>query len=54
VKPGPAGGSAPWADLAATTYSPLAPGPAWRSFVWLDPQGKLQRAPAEPEDGRTR
>ena len=47
VASGGASQAAPWADRAATTYSPLVPGPAWKSFAWLDAEGKLQKAPAE-------
>lgn len=50
VSPGPAGGSAPWADASATTYSPLAAGAGWRGFAWLDAEGKLQRAPVRLND----
>ncbi|MES2694127.1 MAG: hypothetical protein V4773_11690 [Verrucomicrobiota bacterium] len=44
---GPGGGGAPWADPASTTYSPLVPGSAWKSFAWLDANGKLQRVPGD-------
>ena len=47
VAVGPVGQSAPWASPESTTYSPLAPGPAWKSFTWVDGSGKRQRAPAE-------
>lgn len=39
-------GPTPWNNPEATTYSPLVPGSDWRSFAWLDAQGKVQRAPA--------
>lgn len=39
-------GPMPWSKPEATTYSPLVPGSGWRSFVWLDAHGKIQRAPA--------
>jgi hypothetical protein len=48
VAPGPRGPTAPWRDPESGTYSPLAPGPTWRSFAWLDTGGRLQRMRAEP------
>ena len=49
VTPTPVGPGRPWSDPAATTYSALAPGPAWKSMAWLDSNGELRRTFAEME-----
>lgn len=48
MTPTPTGGAQLWLDPEAPTYSPLAPGPGWKSLAWLDPAGGFQRVKAEP------
>jgi hypothetical protein len=48
MTPTPAAQAQVWRDPAAPTYSPLAPGPGWKSLAWLDAAGQFQRTKVEP------